>query len=62
MTIQEAAQLLRVHRDTVYRYLAAGKLPARKYGGVWLIDAQELERQLGLDIDPADDIPFRASS
>jgi excisionase family DNA binding protein len=48
LTIAEAARLLRVHRRTVYRYLDAGKLPARKYGGVWLIDAEELERQLGV--------------
>jgi len=46
LTIREAAELLRVHRRTVYRYLNAGKLPARKFGGVWLIDAAELERRL----------------
>jgi len=46
LTIRETAELLRVHRRTAYRYLAEGRLPARKFGGVWLVDAAELERRL----------------
>lgn len=42
----EAAQLLRRHRRTVYRDIKAGLLPAKKFGGRWLVDLAELERQL----------------
>ena len=52
LTLREAAELLRVHPRTAYRYVEAGLLPARKLGGVWLVDAAELERQLKAS-DPA---------
>ena len=43
MTLQEAADQLGVHYMTVYRYVRLGRLPARKAGGVWEIDAADLE-------------------
>jgi excisionase family DNA binding protein len=49
LTVIEAAKLLRVSRDTAYRWLKAGLLPAKKVGGVWLVDAAALERQVGSD-------------
>jgi excisionase family DNA binding protein len=46
LTALEAAQLLRRHRATVYRWLEQGLLPGRKVGGSWLVNAAELKRVL----------------
>lgn len=43
LTLQEAADQLGVHYMTVYRYVRLGRLPARKAGGVWEVDAADLE-------------------
>ncbi|MHA7986764.1 helix-turn-helix domain-containing protein [Rathayibacter sp. CAU 1779] len=37
-TIEEVARYWRVHYNTVYRLIHAGKLPARKVGAAWRID------------------------
>ena len=47
LTPLEAAQVLRRHRGTVYRWLETGQLPGRKIAGSWYVDAAELERLLG---------------
>jgi excisionase family DNA binding protein len=53
LTALEAARLLRRDRDTVYRLLKAGRLPGRKVGGTWLVDAAKLRQLLGAsDGDP----------
>jgi len=61
ITPTEAARLLRTTRNTVYRWVRAGKLPARKVGGVWRIPRSALR----LDARPtasrtAAQGPFRA--
>lgn len=38
----EAAEALRVHRRTVYRWLRTGKVPGHKIGGVWRIWRSDL--------------------
>ena len=43
MTLQEAADHLGMHYMTVYRYVRLGRLPARKVGGTWHVDAADLE-------------------
>ncbi len=43
VTLQEAADQLGVHYMTVYRYVRLGRLPARKVGGTWEVDAADLE-------------------
>ena len=45
-TPREAAQRLRVRLDVVYALLWAGKLPARKQDGRWLIPASAVEARL----------------
>lgn len=35
----EIAAILGVHRNTVWRWLATGKLPGRKVGRIWLTTA-----------------------
>lgn len=43
VTLQEAADQLGVHYMTVYRYVRLGRLPARKVGGTWEVEAADLE-------------------
>lgn len=42
-TPEEAAALLRVHRNTVYRLLQSGTLPATKTGRGWRIPGSALD-------------------
>jgi excisionase family DNA binding protein len=42
MTLQEAADHLGAHYMTVYRYVRLGRLPARKVGGTWEVDAADV--------------------
>lgn len=42
MTLQEAADHLGTHYMTVYRYVRLGRLPARKVGGTWEVDAVDV--------------------
>ncbi len=42
LTLNEAAERLGVHYMTVYRYVRLGMLPARKVGGTWRIDPEDL--------------------
>lgn len=44
MDVEEVAQYLNLHLMTVYRMLQSGMLPARKVGGRWRINRQELEK------------------
>jgi excisionase family DNA binding protein len=43
VTVEEAAELLRVAVNTIYRWCRAGRLPARKFGREWRIDSSALE-------------------
>jgi excisionase family DNA binding protein len=47
LTINEVAELLRLHPTTVYRLAKKGALPAFKIGYSWRFDAQELNRWRG---------------
>lgn len=46
MTLDEAAHYLRVSRQTTYRLVEAGKIPARKVGHRWRISRFALEKYL----------------
>ncbi len=46
MTIEEAAQYLRLHPSTVYRLVRLSKLPAVKVGKQWRLDRGALEDRL----------------
>ncbi len=50
LTVALAARLLGKSRDTIYRWLAEGRLRARKVGGRWLVyrDSVEAEWKAGL--------------
>jgi excisionase family DNA binding protein len=38
----EVADMLGLHVNTVLRWLASGKMPGRKVGGVWLVSDARL--------------------
>lgn len=44
ISIQEAAEILSVHRVTVYRLIRSGKLPAFRVGRIWRIREKDLEK------------------
>lgn len=46
LTPEEAADYLRVDRETVYRRLRAGRLPGNKVGGQWRLRKVDLEDYL----------------
>lgn len=52
LTVTEACERLRLHRDTVYDWIKDGKLEAVKrpgrgrFGGEWLIPESEIKRVL----------------
>lgn len=43
ITITQAAQIAGVSESYLRRLCRQGKIPARKYGWVWLIEEQDLE-------------------
>lgn len=47
MTPEEAAELLRVHRTTVYRLIDSGEIKATRVGGQWRIPEAALREMLG---------------
>jgi len=46
LTILEVAKLLQIHRDTAYRYVREGKIPAVKVGRSWRVLQEVLEEWL----------------
>jgi excisionase family DNA binding protein len=44
LTADEAAAILSYHPDYVRRLLREGKIKARQFNRVWMIDRQEVER------------------
>jgi excisionase family DNA binding protein len=43
LTVEEAAEALGYHPNSVRRVIRAGKLPADKKGTIWLIERETLE-------------------
>ncbi len=46
LTVNEVADILRVSKLTIWRYIEAGKLPAYKVGRDWRVDESEFEKFL----------------
>jgi excisionase family DNA binding protein len=46
MTVIEAARQLGITLDALYRLIYAGKLPARKEGKKWLIEAVAVDERV----------------
>lgn len=47
VTIQDAAQLLHYHRETIIYHINRGTLRARKSGRIWLIDLKSIRQLAG---------------
>ena len=43
ITAKQAAEKLNVNDSRIRQLILSGKLPAEKYGNLWLIDEQDLE-------------------
>jgi excisionase family DNA binding protein len=43
LTINEVAQILRMHPTTIYRLVKRGELPGFKIGGAWRINRASLD-------------------
>ncbi len=43
LTIEETAELLKVHYNTVYRWVVSGKLPAAQFGDSWRIRKSDID-------------------
>lgn len=43
LTVKQAAEKLDVNDSRVRQLIGSGKLPAEKYGNLWLIDEKDLE-------------------
>jgi excisionase family DNA binding protein len=46
LTVEEVANLLKIHRTTVYRMLKSGELPAFKIGSDWRFNRVHIEEWL----------------
>ena len=45
-TAEEAAEYLQIHKNTLYRLIKSGKIPARKVGRQWRFHQQALDQWL----------------
>ncbi len=45
-TLQEVADILKVSRQTIYNYIAAGRIHATKYGREYRVTEEELKELL----------------
>jgi len=52
MDVGQAARYLGVSSDTLYKYLAAGKLPAFKLGNRWRLKKTALDRWMEMQSTP----------
>jgi len=43
LTLKEIAERLKLHPNTLRRYIKEGKLPAMKFGRVWRVEEEDLK-------------------
>jgi excisionase family DNA binding protein len=59
LTTQQAADKLGVHRSRIHALIQAGRLPAEKFGNVYMIKEDDLklvaERKIGRPLKPKDE-------
>ena len=46
LSVEETAELLGVHTNTVYTYLASKQIPAKRLGRKWIISRQQITEWL----------------
>lgn len=59
MKVREAAQALGVRLDALYQLIWAGRLPAIKRDGVWLVDAGAVNGRLRRRTQPKGEVGAR---
>lgn len=60
LTIEEVAELLRMHPDTIRRLLRAKRLPGKKVGGgEWRISRELLDKYIKESEDQSDDLDLK---
>lgn len=62
LTIAEVAQILRMHRNTVYRLVKRGDLPGFKIGDNWRVKEKALLTVLGRETDRSSTLTGGAAS
>jgi excisionase family DNA binding protein len=55
LTVEQTADLMQVHRITVYRYIRAGRLPAVKLGKHYRLFSRDVEAFLEARRHPPDE-------
>lgn len=53
-TLEEAAKLLKLHPQTLRRWIHGGKLAARRFGRQFRLRLEDLERVAQAEAEPAD--------
>lgn len=51
LTIEEVAELLRVHRNTAYRYVRSGAIPSIRIGVQWRVKESDLPQSKAANHD-----------
>lgn len=44
LTVREVAKRLKLHPETIARYIRQGELPALKFGRVWRMEKEEVDK------------------
>jgi len=44
LTVSEVAKRLKLHPETIARYIRQGELPALKFGRVWRMEKKEVDK------------------
>ena len=44
LTVSEVAKRLKLHPETIARYIRQGELPALKFGRVWRMEKKEIDK------------------
>jgi excisionase family DNA binding protein len=55
LTVRQAAELMQVSTDTVYRLASSGELPAKKVGRIWRLHCSAIKTYLTNVTGPAPD-------
>lgn len=53
-TIEEAAEILPIHYQTIRRYIKNGRLQGRKIGAKWYIDGDSIKELLASSVVSSD--------
>lgn len=54
-TIEEAAEILPIHYQTIRRYIKSGRLKGRKVGAKWFIDDDSIKALLASSVVSSED-------